>query len=419
MTAPMIDVQGNLLLPTLYPLSNQAVTFGREWASAHARPAFSEYEVPFYAAKLLTAYVSALALRDSPYPYAPSNLWNKLSRTEFEAFMPRATAASVTSAAPAKAAAPFEPFAADLAGPRVVAPIKRQDNSKLVGGAIALASVGLLAWLMFGVGPTRKDESGRAELTHTATPASTPTATPAAPASYAPATASAFPAANEPVVPKVVEAAKPVAAIPVDLTTQSEAAPVSKSVPASASASVPASRLAVSANAGAGAVAEPETADLKAVASQRPKSKADDIYPVTSRGTKKALRTSRQSGIEALRSKQRGSATSANSTRDAAYDRLVAMRESDDVIEQDNAYRRPARAAARQPEAPAARADAQQGLSVAEMYNMLQHSPTLDDNSSLARSGSHGRASAFEPSSGGNVRLSKERVTDAPGDFTK
>ena len=193
MTAPMIDVQGDLLLPTLYPLANQAVTFGREWASAHARPAFSEYEVPFYAAKLLTAYVSALALRDSPYPYAPSNLWNKLSRTDFEAFMPRATAASITSAAAVKAAAPFEPFAADSDGPRVVAPVRRQDNNrKLVGGAIALASVGLLAWLMFGVGPTRKDESGRAELTQAATPASTSAATPAAPASYAPATASAF-----------------------------------------------------------------------------------------------------------------------------------------------------------------------------------------------------------------------------------
>ncbi|SAL47877.1 hypothetical protein AWB67_02139 [Caballeronia terrestris] len=161
MTAPMIDVQGDLLLPTLYPLANQAVTFGREWASAHARPAFSEYEVPFYAAKLLTAYVSALTLRDSPYAYAPSNLWNKLSRTEFEAFMPRATAAAITSAAASKATAPFEPFEADSDGPRVVAPVRRQVNRKLVGGAIALASVGLLAWLMFGAGRrarTKADE---------------------------------------------------------------------------------------------------------------------------------------------------------------------------------------------------------------------------------------------------------------------
>ena len=150
MTAPMIDVQGNLLLPTLYPLANQAVTFGREWASTHARPVFSEYEVPFYAAKLLTAYVSALSIREATFPYAPANLWNKLSRTDFEAFMPRAAAASFATAAAAPAPAAFEPFTADAQGRSAIPPAKRPGNRKLAGGAIALAGVGLLAWLMFG-----------------------------------------------------------------------------------------------------------------------------------------------------------------------------------------------------------------------------------------------------------------------------
>jgi hypothetical protein len=57
-------------------------------------------------------------------------------------------------------------------------------------------------------------------------------------------------------------------------------------------------------------------------------------------------------------------------------------------------------------------------MSVAEMYDMLQHSPTLDDNSSLARSGPRGRAQAGNASSAG-VQLSKRRVTDAPGEFMK
>jgi hypothetical protein len=57
-------------------------------------------------------------------------------------------------------------------------------------------------------------------------------------------------------------------------------------------------------------------------------------------------------------------------------------------------------------------------MSVAEMYNMLQHSPTLDDNSSLARSASRSHTSAGDAANA-NVQLSKQRVTDAPGDFTK
>ncbi|WP_087656201.1 hypothetical protein [Caballeronia terrestris] len=251
-------------------------------------------------------------------------------------------------------------------------------------------------------GQTRKDESGRAELTQAATPA----ATPAAPASYAPAAASAFPAANEPVVSKIaktVTAAKPVAAIPVDIAARSKPAPT------------PVPRVAAT----TGAVAKSATADVKTVAvAQRTKSTAEEIYPTTTRAAKKARRTARQSGVEELRGKRRGAAASAGRTRGAGYDRLVAMRDGDDVIEQDTSYRRPARAVARQPEAPVARPAAQHGMSVAEMYNMLQHSPTLDDNSSLARPSPRGQSSAVEPSSG-NLRLSKQRVTDAPGDFTK
>jgi hypothetical protein len=57
-------------------------------------------------------------------------------------------------------------------------------------------------------------------------------------------------------------------------------------------------------------------------------------------------------------------------------------------------------------------------MSVAEMYNMLQHSPTLDDNSSLTHAASRGRVQAGDASNAG-VQLSKQRVTDAPGEFMK
>jgi hypothetical protein len=149
------------------------------------------------------------------------------------------------------------------------------------------------------------------------------------------------------------------------------------------------------------------------VVSQRSKSNADEVYPAPSRKATKAVRTSRRAGIEQLRGKRRGAATSA---RNAAYDRLVAVRDAD--ANTQGAYRRPTQSATRQTEAPVARPAARPQMSVAEMYNMLQHSPTLDDNSSLARSASRNHASAGDAANA-NVQLSKQRVTDAPGDFTK
>jgi hypothetical protein len=389
MTAPMIDVQGHLLLPTLYPLANQAVSFGREWASTHARPVFSEYEVPFYAAKLLTAYVSALSIREATFPYAPANLWHKLSRTDFEAFLPRAAAASFATAAPAS----FEPFTADARRRSAIPPAKRPGNRKLAGGAIALAGVGLLAWLMFGTehGP-KVDESTRTQPMQAATPV--------VPASAAQAVARAYPAATEPVVAKVTNSV-------------AQRAPDSVSVlPKTTQATVRAT---------AGAVVAPvvsqqatRTGSAKTgVVSQRSKSNADEVYPAPSRKAAKAVRTSRRAGIEQLRGQRRSAATSA---RNAAYDRLVAVRDAD--ANTQGAYRQPAQSATRQTEAPVARSAARPQMSVAEMYNMLQHSPTLDDNSSLARSASRSHASAGEAANA-NVQLSKQRVTDAPGDFTK
>ena len=393
MTAPMIDVQGHLLLPTLYPLANQAVTFGREWASTHARPVFSEYEVPFYAAKLLTAYVSALSIREATFPYAPANLWHKLSRTDFEAFMPRAAAAAFATAAAAPAPAAFEPFTADAHRRSAIPPAKRPGNRKLAGGAIALAGVGLLAWLMFGAEHSPKvDESTRTRPMQAATPV--------VPISAAQVVARAYPAATEPVVAKVTNS-----------VAQGAPAPVSV-LPKATQATVRAT---------AGAVVAPvdsqqamRTGSIRTgVVSQRSKSNADEVYPAPSRKATKAVRTSRRAGIEQLRGKRRGAATSA---RNAAYDRLVAVRDAD--ANTQGAYRRPTQSATRQTEAPVARPAARPQMSVAEMYNMLQHSPTLDDNSSLARSASRNHASAGDAANA-NVQLSKQRVTDAPGDFTK
>jgi hypothetical protein len=81
MNAPLVVVQGDLLLPTLFPLAGMPnAIYGEEWTLTGVRPALTEYEIPFYAARFLTAYVSPLSLRNDRFPYTPASLWGKFKR---------------------------------------------------------------------------------------------------------------------------------------------------------------------------------------------------------------------------------------------------------------------------------------------------------------------------------------------------
>jgi hypothetical protein len=405
----MIDVQGDLLLPTLYPLANQAASFGREWMAVHARPVFSEYEVPFYAARLLTAYVSALTIRDATSSYTPASLWHNLSRPDFDALLGRLTGGAASSPVP------FESIASGVAAPSAIPPVKRVASRKLAGGAIALASAGALSWLMFGTehGPKRDEQPQAITPATQAAPvvaehAAPPSATPvvsvsAAPASVAsslhmaaasagPVVARAFPAANDPVAAKA---------------TNSVARDVVSAAPSlSSKTSSPARALPKSSKFAA-------KSEVKTAAKH---SKASEVYPAPSHVTTKSLRATREASVDQHRGKRRVADASANPVRAVAHDRLTATRDA-----QADATRISRRAAVpvavHQDDKPAA-PPASRTMSVAEMYDMLQHSPTLDDNSSLARSGPRGRAQAGNASSAG-VQLSKQRVTDAPGEFMK
>ena len=83
MNAPMVVVQGDLLLPTLFPLASMPnAVYGEEWTLPGTRPALTEYEIPFYAARFLTAYISPLSLRNDRFPYTPASLWGKFKRSD-------------------------------------------------------------------------------------------------------------------------------------------------------------------------------------------------------------------------------------------------------------------------------------------------------------------------------------------------
>jgi len=83
MNAPMVVVQGDLLLPTLFPLASMPnAVYGEEWTLTGTRPVLTEYEIPFYAARFLTAYICPLSLRNDRFPYTPASLWGKFKRSD-------------------------------------------------------------------------------------------------------------------------------------------------------------------------------------------------------------------------------------------------------------------------------------------------------------------------------------------------
>jgi hypothetical protein len=143
MNAPLVVVQGDLLLPTLFPLAGMPnAIYGEEWTLTGVRPALTEYEIPFYAARFLTAYVSPLSLRNDRFPYTPASLWGKFKRNDeidhaSQGVAPIPANATPQAAEPAPFA--FEPFTAPD-DHRVKAPAANHDHRKqLAGGAIALA----------------------------------------------------------------------------------------------------------------------------------------------------------------------------------------------------------------------------------------------------------------------------------------
>ena len=173
----MVVVQGDLLLPTLFPLAGMPnAVYGEEWTLTGTRPALTEYEIPFYAARFLTAYVSPLSLRNDRFPYTPASLWGKFKRNDEVNHAEQGVAVppvSVNAAPQAAEPAPFafEPFTASD-DRHVKAPAANNDHHKqLAGGAIALACAAFIAWALFGTKIGHQDtETQKPTVVLSATP---------------------------------------------------------------------------------------------------------------------------------------------------------------------------------------------------------------------------------------------------------
>jgi len=432
----MVVVQGDLLLPTLFPLASMPnAVYGEEWTLTGTRPALTEYEIPFYAARFLTAYISALSLRNDRFPYTPASLWGKFKRndevnhTEQGVEVPPV---SVNAAPQAAEPAPFafEPFTAPD-DRHVKAPPANHDHRKqLAGGAIALACAAFIAWALFGTKIGHQDaETQKPKIVLSAIPAIKPTsgsdsetvhASDASSATVAVASASpSNGASTSNGTSAVASAAAKTAASAGASATRSAAAAI---------AALPAVQKTVdlsSANGNSNSKPLVSTVTSMSIKASNDRTAAPNI--VSERATK--ARTVAQP-LERHGSKAKG-----KGKRDAHRYEMVHRRHGHEYqgapvyrsTGHDAPLTSPGRRTLTRDDTRANTASS--SLSVTDMYNMLAHSAVLDDNSGSARQPVRvaPRAAAALPSPRSsasdapnwNSDLSQRRVTDTPSQFSK
>jgi hypothetical protein len=426
MNAPMVVVQGDLLLPTLFPLAGMPnAVYGEEWTLTGTRPALTEYEIPFYAARFLTAYISALSLRNDRFPYTPASLWGKFKRNDEVNHAGQGVGVPpvpVNAAPQAAESAPFafEPFTAPD-DRHVKAPAANHDHRKqLAGGAIALACAAFIAWALFGTKIGHQDaEMQKPKVVLSAIPTIEPipdseTAHASGASSATVVVASASPSNG---ASTVASAATKTAASAGASATRSAAAAI---------AALPAVQKAVDVSDANGNSKPPVStaASMSAIAGN---SRATTPNTVSERATK--ARTVAQP-LE-----HHGSKAKAKGKRDAHRYEVVHRRHGHEYhgapVYRSTGNEAPLASPGRR---TLTRNDtrsntASSSLSVTDMYNMLAHSAVLDDNSGAARQPVRiapreatalpsARSSASDAPNW-NSDSSQRRVTDTPSQFSR
>ncbi|WP_375507968.1 hypothetical protein [uncultured Caballeronia sp.] len=421
MNAPLVVVQGDLLLPTLYPLAGMPnAVYGEEWTLKSARPALTEYEIPFYAARFLTAYVSPISLRNERFPYTPASLWGKFRRndemlqTEQTSFA--AAPVDIAPAAPEPASFAFEPFTAP--DDRVVKTPPANDRRKQVaGGAIALACAAFIAWALFGTRIGHQKPEQAAMVASNATPAADASsevvaAEPSAVSSVPPSSSATVSTATSGSHP-AEGSSKPSAVAAAALTAlQTPSAP-----PATTASTTTAKP-------------SPNTAS---VASNSGTASAGD----TSARVTKPQVVAKTKPLVVAQASERGRAKShgknkrsAAVIREARSYEVVQRRHGHEYqgtpVYRSSGFDAPLASPGRRAQSRDDMRTASSGssLSVTEMYNMLAHSAVLDDNSGVSRQTVRASSVATPRSGSGDSSnwssdISQRRVTEPGSQFLK
>ncbi|CAG9274884.1 conserved hypothetical protein [Paraburkholderia unamae] len=136
-TIPFVQVEGTLALPHIRPLARLPASFGKEWALTAPHFSLRTELRALYAAIMRTVCLSVEAFRAAarwdhlriPVPMPPAPVAAPVAPEPARATATRAGHAQRTSAATGQATPPFE-------------------RRKLTGGAVAIGSAALLAWIV-------------------------------------------------------------------------------------------------------------------------------------------------------------------------------------------------------------------------------------------------------------------------------
>ncbi len=415
MNAPLIVVQGDLLVPTLFPMASMPyAAYGEEWTLYTTRPPLTEYEIPFYAARFITAYISRLALPNDRFPYTPASLWGHFRRNDemnaavhVVADQPAQQPVIQTAQQPAPVAPVFEPAlkAAPPVEPPVApppekfepyldeeetrgappAPPSNNRRKQFAGGAIALACAAFIAWALFGTKPGHHGEPARPVQT----------------------------AANPPdAAIKNEKRDDDTAGAPVSSSAAQVASASQVTPPAVAAAPAVAQKPATV------AVAPKPDALASTLASATSRDHAETAPPVAKRvapivHTKTHLSAHERRELHRYEHKHRRH----------GYRSEPVYRSVDQGTLVSPGRRTLARQDYHSGASGVSGASNNGSPSIPEMYRMLAHSPVLDDNSSGARATTRSLPSLPRGSSGDgsnySVELNQRRLTDAPSQFSR
>ncbi|WP_321800205.1 hypothetical protein [Caballeronia sp. J97] len=157
MSEPLIVVEGNLRLPTLHALTDPSLNYGFQWLPAPTRPVQSRSEFALFAARFVTAYVPAVGLSDVDSPYRTASLWGVFAKEEIPRAMLHLTQ-GLHAKVDADGARP-DPIHLSVGTPAAARKIR---FSKPVVTAIAAASSVFIVWLLFRQGPASQDGTSAA-----------------------------------------------------------------------------------------------------------------------------------------------------------------------------------------------------------------------------------------------------------------
>ena len=446
MNAPLVVVQGDLLLPTLFPLASMPnAVYGEEWTLTGTRPVLTEYEIPFYAARFLTAYISALSLRNDRFPYTPASLWGKFKRNDEVNHAEQGVGVPpvpVNAAPPAAEPAPFafEPFTAPD-DRHVKAPAANHDHRKqLAGGAIALAYAAFIAWALFGTKIGHQDaETQKPKVVLSAIPAIKPTSDSDSETVHASGASSATVTVATASATATASTSNGASTSAVATTSTGASAVASATAKTAASAGASAAHSAAAAIAALPAVQKAVDLSIGNGNSKPPVSTATSMSAIASNSRAAAPNTVSERATKArpvAQSLERhGAKAKAKSKRDAHRYEVMHRRHGHEYrgepVYRSTGHEAPLTSPGRRTlTRDDTRANtASSSLSVTDMYNMLAHSAVLDDNSGSARQPVRvaPRAAAALPSPRSsasdapnwNSDLSQRRVTDTPSQFSK